>query len=101
MSRIHIERWLGNGAGLSAVLDTDRGKLVTYRVVLLVWEDQRWRTVRLWDNVHGRHEMHRYTHDGEKQDPVIAPHSSPDEAYQAANRAITIGWRKMVEGWRR
>lgn len=101
MSRIYSEKSLGHNAWRSAALDVHRGTLVTYRLVLLVWEDEQWQTVRLWDNVHGRHEMHRYTREGEKQDAVIVHHGSPNDAYQAAREAVIIGWREMVEAWRR
>jgi hypothetical protein len=58
----------GERAWEQAVNATTRVRVVadgvpvhTYAAVLEVLVDERWTAVRLIDNAHGRHEMHKYT----------------------------------------
>jgi hypothetical protein len=79
----------------------ERGRLITYAVALVVSDGTRWRTVRLFDNAHGIHEMHRYTRDGGKQPGETFHHGTPPEALRVARREIAEGWEEMVRAWRR
>ena len=46
--------------------------VVDYVIVLLVCEGGAWCTVRVYDNTHGDHDMHRYNQDGVKQPPEVS-----------------------------
>lgn len=48
-------------AAIDVRFATARDKVIGYSVVLLVREANKWRAVRLYDNAHGVHDMHRYT----------------------------------------
>ena len=49
-----------------------RDEVVSYAVVLLVEEEDDWRAVRVYDNAHQIHDMHRYNRSGEKQTADIS-----------------------------
>lgn len=80
---------------------TRRGVLVEYAVVLLLEEDDRLHTVRVYDNAHGVHDMHRYNRAGEKQPAEAFHYGSASEALQSALGAVRDGYREMIESWRR
>lgn len=80
---------------------TRRGVLVDYAVVLLVEERERLCTVRVYDNAHGAHDMHRYNRAGEKQPAEAFHHGSASEAFQNALNAVRDGYSEMIESWRR
>ncbi|HUN78347.1 MAG TPA: hypothetical protein VMU32_05465 [Solirubrobacteraceae bacterium] len=46
---------------------TRRGVVRSYSVVLVALEGDASRAVRVYDNAHGVHDMHRYTREGVKQ----------------------------------
>lgn len=80
---------------------TRRGVLIEYAVVLLVEEEERLHTVRVYDNAHGVHDMHRYNRAGEKQTAEAFHHGTVSEALQSALSAVRDGYREMIESWRR
>jgi hypothetical protein len=67
----------------------------------MVEEGERLRTVRVYDNAHGVHDMHRYNQAGEKQPAEVLHHGSASEALQSALRSVRDGYREMIESWRR
>jgi hypothetical protein len=75
--------------------------VVDYVIVLLVCERGEWHTVRVYDNTHGNHDMHRYTRDGVKRSPESFHHGSAGEAMRSAIGAVRSGYKEMIESWRR
>lgn len=61
----------------------------------------RLRTVRVYDNAHGVHDMHRYNRAGEKQPAEAFHDGSASEALQSALDAVRDSYREMIESWRR
>ncbi len=51
---------LGVEAAIDVRFITDRSGVIDYAIVLLVREDGAWVAVRVYDNTHGNHDMHRY-----------------------------------------
>lgn len=80
---------------------TDKGTLVGYSVALVTWFEGRWRTVRVYDNAHGRHEMHRHTLSAGKQPGEEFHHGTPGEAFNDARRAVRKHHEEMIAGWLR
>jgi hypothetical protein len=80
-------------------LTTERGSLRVYRVTLRCLYDDTWQTVRVYDNVHGAHDMHRHTLEGGKLPAETFHYGSPREAYAEARRDIEHGYREMIAGW--
>jgi len=74
---------------------------VDYAVVLLARERGEWCAVRVYDNTHGAHDMHRYNRDGEKQPAEYVHQGSAGEALRAAMEAVRSGHKEMIESWRR
>jgi hypothetical protein len=81
--------------------ETDRGVLTRYSVVLLTLHNGEWQTVRVYDNTHTRHDMHRHTLSGGKQPAEVFHHGTPSEAYNAALELVGEGFEEMIAGWHR
>ncbi len=81
---------------------TELGKVISYSIVLLVFHDSRWQTVRVYDNAHGENEMHRHTVSGGKEaaEP-FAKEGDPGQTMRDARDEVLAGYEKMIEGWRR
>jgi hypothetical protein len=82
-------------------LETRKGKLAIYRIVLVVVYAGIEHTVRVYDNVHGRHDLHRHTLSGGKQASEVAHFGTPAEAAAAAELTIKRGYKEMIAGWLR
>jgi len=52
---------LAEQAGVVVWFATERGKVLSYSVVLLALHGGRWQTIRVYDNAHGQNEMHRHS----------------------------------------
>lgn len=78
-----------------------RREVIDYTVVLLALELGDLRSVRVYDNAHGDHDMHRYNRKGVKQPAEIFHQSSASEALQSAIETVRSGYREMIESWRR
>jgi hypothetical protein len=98
-SRAH--RQLGDAAWRFERFVTERGELVRYAVVLMAEVEGERQPVRLFDNAHGTHDMHRYTRDGIKLPAEIFHFGPASAAKSAAIREIEENWRQMVEPWLR
>lgn len=68
-------------------------------VMLQVRIEGRWRTVRLLDNAHGEHEMHRYT-GSEKQAAERFAHGSVREVAPQAIDYLESSWEEIARAWR-
>jgi len=84
--RVHVER--------------EGQPLEEYAVMLQVEEAGEWSTIRLYDNAHGTHDMHRYV-SGDKQAAEVFHHGEPREACPAAILALKDHWQAIVEGHER
>lgn len=73
--------------GYSVVLIADRG-------------NDDWGTVRVYDNRHGQHDMHRHTFSGDKRGAEEFHHGTPKEAQEAALNEVKSSWEEMIAGWR-
>jgi hypothetical protein len=80
---------------------TEHGTLTRYSVVLIAWHDGNWHTVRVYDNAHDAHDMHRHTLSAGKH-PAERFHSgTPGEAFRAALESLNAGYMEMIAGWLR
>lgn len=75
---------------------------VSYAIMLEVFEDGEWTTVRLWDNADGvdEHHEHQYTRASGKQPPSVLDFSSPNEAMAAAIKKAKAEAPEIVRQWR-
>ena len=80
---------------------TERGRLTTFSVTLLARHGGVWQTVRVYDNAHGRNDMHRHTLSGGKEAAVTFHHGTASEAFQIAIAEIDAGYEEMIIGWLR
>lgn len=80
---------------------TDRGVVTSYSIVLMAVEGGDLRAVRVYDNAHGVHDMHRYTREGVKQAAETFHRGSAGEAMRSAIEAVRGGFREMIDSWRR
>jgi hypothetical protein len=62
--------------------------VVDYSVVLVVEEEDRTETVRLYDGAYGENELHRYTQDGGKQAAEVFDRGSFGEGMRAAIKDV-------------
>ena len=90
---------IGRDAWMRVRLTTVDGVLTSYAVVLAALDGPTPRTIRVFDNAHGRNEMHRYTRSGGKERGETFHHGHPSEAAQAALLAVSEGWEEMVSAW--
>jgi hypothetical protein len=76
------------------------GQPVTrYAAMLQILRDRQWRTIRLIDNAHGEHHMHRYT--GEfKQDAVAFGVGDPRDVLPKAVAYLVRASGSIIESWR-
>jgi hypothetical protein len=72
--------------------------LEQYAVMLQVLRGGEWQTIRLYDNAHGVHDMHRYIGE-EKQNAEVFHHGTAREACPAAILTLQGSWQAIVEGW--
>ena len=81
------------------VLVRHEGRPITiYAVMLQVRRTGKWRTIRLVDNAHGRHHMHRF--DGPtKLEGVPFAEGSTVDVIPAAIGFMLTAWQSIIEGW--
>jgi hypothetical protein len=77
---------------------TERGAVIRYRVVLVAVVGGEEHTVRVFDNAHGRNDMHRYV-SGEKRPAEEFSQASPGEAMRVAIRWAQQSYREMIDAW--
>jgi hypothetical protein len=91
---------LAHDAQLVVRFATERGYVLTYRVVLLALHEGEWEAVRVYDNVHGRNEMHRYTDEGVKEDAETFSEASAAEALRQAREEALANYREIIDSWK-
>jgi hypothetical protein len=101
MSETGYRDQLDAAAAIDVRFTTAREAVIEYSVVLLALDGAQWRTVRLYDNAHGAHDMHRYTRSGDKQPAQAFHQGTAAEAMRDAVAAIRAGHQEMIEAWRR
>lgn len=104
MVRVH-ETSYRTRLNFEAVIDvrflTRRTEVIDYAVILLVRDRGKLRAVRVYDNAHGDHDMHRYNREGVKRAAETSHRGSASEALQSAIEAIRSGYSEMIQSWRR
>jgi hypothetical protein len=80
---------------------TDRSGVIDYAIVLLARQDRAWVAVRVYDNTHGTHDMHRYNRDGIKQAAETFHQGSAGEAMRSALETVRGAYNEVIESWRR
>ena len=78
---------------------TERGKVVSYSVVLVAQHQGAWHTIRVYDNAHGQNEVHRHTLAGGKQSAESFLPGDFGEAMRAAQAEVLARYDKMIEAW--
>ncbi len=103
MSETAYRDWLDEDgeAEIAVRFLTRRGEVTGYTVVLLSVERGERRAVRVYDNAHRNHDMHRYNREGVKQAAHTSHQGSAGEAMRSAIEAIRSGYEEMIEAWRR
>jgi hypothetical protein len=73
--------------------------LERYAVMLQLRVDGQWQTIRLLDNAHGDHDMHRYT--GAKKQPAERfAEGAVTEVAPMAIRYLIDHWEAIAESWK-
>jgi len=94
-------RSLAETARIAVSYTTVRGRLTRYSVTLVARHDGRWRTIRVYDNTHGRNEIHRHKLSGGKEPARTFHHGTASEAFQVALAQVEAGYEEMIIGWLR
>lgn len=81
-------------------LQTERGEVSRYSVVLLALHDGVWKTVRVYDDDRGTPHMHRYTRDGTKLAGEPTRCATSSDGYNMALESVQKGFREMINGWK-
>lgn len=90
-------RWLDTDARILVYLE---GRpMERYAVMLQLRIEGKWQTIRLLDNVHGDHDMHRYT-GSEKQPAERFSEGAVNEVAPKAIRYLIDHWEAIAESWR-
>jgi hypothetical protein len=73
--------------------------LERYAIMLQLRIEGRWQTIRLLDNAHGDHDMHRYT-DSEKQPAERFAEGQANKVAPKAIRYLIDHWEAIAESWK-
>jgi hypothetical protein len=73
--------------------------LERYAVMLQLQIGGRWQTIRLIDNAHGDHDLHRYT-GSEKQAAERCAEGAVSEVAPMAIRYLIDHWEAIAEAWK-
>jgi hypothetical protein len=73
--------------------------VIDYAVVLVVKEQERSETVRVYDGAHSVNELHRYTRKDGKQKAEIFHSGTLGAGMRAAINEIERNYRSIIEGW--
>ncbi len=90
---------LSDQAELLVWFVTERGAVISYSVVLVARHQEAWHTIRVYDNAHGRNELHRHTASAGKQPAEAFLPGDFGEAMRAARAEVLAGYEKMIEAW--
>jgi hypothetical protein len=81
------------------LVDLEGRPLERYAVMLQMWIGGSWQTIRLLDNAHDHHDMHRYT-GSEKQPAERFAEGSAKEVAPIAIRYLIDHWEAIAEAWK-
>lgn len=81
------------------LVDLEGRPMDSYAVMLQLRIEGQWQTVRLFDNAHGNHDMHRYT-GFEKQPAERFSEGAPNEVAPEAIRHLIDHWEAIAESWK-
>lgn len=81
------------------LVDLEGRPMQGYAVMLQLRIEGRWQTIRLLDNAHGDHDMHRYT-GLEKQPAERFSEGSANEVVPKAIRYLIDHWEAIAESWK-
>jgi hypothetical protein len=101
MGAVDYHDWLDLEAAIEVRFVTRRSEVTHYAVLLLAYEHDDVCAVRLYDNAHGNHDMHRYNREGIKQAAETFHQGSAGEAMRSAIEAVRSGYQGLIESWRR
>lgn len=73
--------------------------LARYAVMLQLRIEENWQTIRLIDNAHGNHDLHRYT-GSEKQPAERFAEGVVNEVAPMAIRYLINHWEAIAESWK-
>jgi hypothetical protein len=79
-------------------VETENRPFDRYVVALQVLDRGRWQTIRLIDNAHGGHDMHKYTGDV-KQPAERFMEGTRREVLPQAIRYLAEHWEAIAESW--
>ncbi len=71
-----------------------------YAAMLQIFRDRRWQTIRLIDNAHNEHHMHRYAEDI-KQDAVSFETGDTRDVLPKAVAYLIRASESIIESWHR
>jgi hypothetical protein len=74
--------------------------MVRYAAMLQIFREGRWQTIRLIDNAHNEHHMHRYTRDI-KQDAVSFETGDARDVLPKAVAYLVRASESIIESWHR
>jgi hypothetical protein len=57
--------------------------------------------IRVYDNAHGPHDLHRYTFGGGKQPAETFFYGEPEAAMDFAIEQIRTGYEQMIRSWQK
>lgn len=81
------------------LVDLEGCPMQRYAVMLQLRIEGRWQTIRLLDNAHGDHDMHRYT-GSEKQPAERFSEGSASEVAPKAIRYLIDHWEAIAKPWK-
>lgn len=86
-------------ADARVLVELEGRPLERYVVMLQLRIGGRWQTIRLLDNAHGNHDMHRYT-GAEKQPAERFAEGLANEVAPMAIRYLIDHWETIAESWK-
>lgn len=86
-------------ANARVLVELDGRPLERYAIMLQLRVGGAWQTVRLLDNAHGDHDMHRYT-GAEKQSAERFAEGTTSEVAPMAIRYLIDHWEAIAESWK-
>lgn len=86
-------------ANVRILVELDGRPMEHYAVMLQLRIEGEWQTIRLLDNAHGDHDMHRYT-GAEKQPAEPFEEGEAKEVAPKAIRYLTDHWEAIAESWK-
>jgi hypothetical protein len=80
-------------------VETEGRPFDRYAVALQLRKGGAWHTIRLLDNAHGEHHMHRYT-ENVKEPAERFTEGTPEGALPVAIRYLAEHWEAIARSWK-